>query len=96
MEKYDYKRGNNVLAEGSHASLLCSNSLQESLNVWITEFQPVGLTYSLGFFSSEQRYGFKELLGAHLLRLSWVQRVVWGSLRQIPFCAFKKLHLRYY
>lgn len=50
MEKYDYKRGNTVLAEGNHASLLCSNSLQESLNIWITGFQPVGLTSSLVLF----------------------------------------------
>lgn len=40
MEIYYYERGNTVLAEGSHASLLCSNSLKESLSIWIAGFQP--------------------------------------------------------
>lgn len=40
---------NTVLAEGWHTSLLCSNSLKESLSILIAGFQPGVSTSSLVF-----------------------------------------------
>lgn len=41
--------GNTALVEGSHTSLLCSNSLEESLSIWLAGFQPGVSTFTLVF-----------------------------------------------
>jgi len=73
MEIYDYRRGNTVLAEGSHASLLCSNSLKELLSIWIAGCQP-GVSVSSLVLCFGAAVLFKEFLGAiHLLLLGLAQ-----------------------